>query len=507
MTSIQSRLNSARINYLLGIIIMAFIVFCFAAYAIINSWNSGNIAFPEITSLSYASLILFIIICVFGTYSNNLYFTFLVFILLAFPAPINDFFPGTQLGDPKERGSAIFPFFTHIDLYLIIGILKAVFLNNKVYFKGSVMFFVVVICLAASILTNYFKSESNHQLLLLIQGLHQFRYLVELFVLMAFFQVSKFKNHIIIGFVVSILFLFLESSIYSAKLGSLRLLSGSLANNTYASIVAAILLFLFYIKKRYAHSFTYKVLLNITMGVCVVTIIATGARMPILALIIAYAVLTFMDHSSSRSFLGKVNWTLGILTFVAVVIVVSNFLPKRYNPKTITEKIAIGEFSSDLTKFIKIERSWETSSLITRLHLYNTSLAMFMDNKIEGIGVGRWNSQKKMYGFALPVLIDSHNGYLSVISQYGLLGLPLIFFIYIYPMVRLYRERNSETHPNFLFYLALICFYMAMADLSNSSMFKHQVFGTLAFCVIIVLQMESSEKTMKLTISKPEKMS
>src|SRR5690606_38637669 len=133
-------------NYLLVIVILAFVVFCFACYAIISSWNLGNLSFPEITTISYASLILFIILCVFGIYSNNLYFAFLVFVMLAFPAPINDFFPGTYLGDPKERGSAIFPFFTHIDLYLILGILKAVFLNNKVYFKGSSLFFVVVFC-------------------------------------------------------------------------------------------------------------------------------------------------------------------------------------------------------------------------------------------------------------------------------------------------------------------------------------------------------------------------
>ncbi len=146
----------------------------------------------------------------------------------------------------------------------------------------------------------------------------------------------------------------------------------------------------------------------------------------------------------------------------------SNYLPPRYNPKNLTEKISIGQPSMDLTQFIHIERSWETNSLITRLELYSASLKMLEENPLAGVGVGRWNSLKQKFGFKAFLLIDSHNGYLSVLSQYGLLGIPLILFIYFFPSSVLYKSLKLQAPSNFLIYLGVINLYIAFADLSNS---------------------------------------
>jgi O-antigen ligase len=347
---------------------------------------------------------------------------------------------------------------------------------------------------------NFFDYSSTQEQLLLIQGLFQFRYLIELYLLLSFYDVRSYKNNLLLGFMLSVVFLFFESTIYSLSIGSKVLLSGSLANNVFASVIASILLFLLIIKKRYPHSFLYRTNIKLAALVAVIIIIATGARMAILAFFATYFIVSYLETGRKQSFVKQVSWFLSLVVLIYVLGILANQLPKRYNPDKIVSKITIHEFSSDLTKFIEIKPSWETSSLITRLKLYNTSLKMFSENPVCGIGPGRWNIQKMNYGFDKAVLIDSHNGYFSILSQYGLLGLPLMFFIYIFPTTLFYRNSKKKgLSIDFLFYLALINLYISISDLSNSGIFKHQIFSILAFNAIFLLQISKSASTQEIT--------
>lgn len=265
-------------------------------------------------------------------------------------------------------------------------------------------------------------------------------------------------------------------------------MSGSLANNVFASIVASILLFILFVRKRFKHSFIFNVNLTITAMVASVIIIGTKARMAILAFLVTYFMVLFLERKSNRSIIKLISLAVGLLFFLGIIVYSAPYLPKRYNYHTVVDKIHFGEFSSDLTKFIIIERSWETSSLITRLKLYNTSMQMFRAHPVCGIGVGRWNIQKNAYGFDEHLLIDSHNGYLSLLSQYGLLGLPLLYFIYLYPIVKIFRNSKANKAYGLLFFLSIINLYVAFSDLSNSGIFKHQIFCLLAFNSICLLQ-------------------
>jgi O-antigen ligase len=488
--------NISKLFYLFVPLVLGIIILIYSLRGLSESDVPGNIVFPKLTALSYLSLTLFVIVSFLGLYSSHLYFTFLIFILLAFPAPINDFFPGTYLGNPTEFGAAIFPFFTHVDIYLFFGILKAILSNNKISFRRSILFFFVIICLFISIFVNFFHFDSSHELLLLVSGLFQFRYLIELFLLCSFYDLRIFKNNILISFMFSVIFLFMEASVFTYKNHSSVLSSGSLANNTYASVVASILLFFIFLKKKYPHSFIFKSSLNASIVVSIITVVWTGARMAVLAFFVSYFIISFIEYKKG-SLTRRVYWVITLVAFIIGAVVAANHLPKRYNLHNLTDKITINKFSWDLKKFINIERSWETNSLISRLELYTTSIKMFSENKVAGIGVGRWNIKKKKYGFREHLLIDSHNGYLSVISQYGILGIPLMFFIYLFPIVKIFRYKSEEVHSNFLFYLAVINLFMSIADLSNSGIFKHQIFGLLAFNSICLLQINESEESYK----------
>jgi O-antigen ligase len=469
-----------KANYIVVVFLIG-IALLISSSAIIGFLSrTPYVAFPEIGAISWASLALFILVSLLGLYSERLYFTFLVFVILAFPAPVNDFFPGTHLGNPLENGTAIFPFFTHIDIYLLLGVLRATILNRAIRFRPNFLFMFVIGGMALSIGINMFDSRGYHEQLLLLQGTFQLRYLIFIFLLLSTASIFEFRNNILIGFAISIMFLLIEATLNTRMTHAEKLESGSLGNNVYASAVASILVFLILARRKYIHGIVYSFLLTTAIVCSVVTIIGTGARMPIIAFFLVYTIISYYDNIKKRSFGRKVGWAFSLVLLVVFIFVAANYLPKRYNPETLTKKIRVNEFSLDLNEFIKIERSWETNSLITRLELYTTSLKMFGANPVAGIGTGRWNIQKNEYGFREFLLLDSHNGYLSVISQYGILGLPLIYFIYLYPVKHLYRSRNAPSNRNFLFYLAVINFYFCISDLSNSGIYKHQVFALLA---------------------------
>lgn len=500
-----SYLPSHRLFSFVFPLVLGLIILILSVIGIFQSIDSGNIVFSGLSALSYISLTIFGLVCLLGLYSNKLYFTFLIFVLLAFPAPVNDFFPGVFLGNQFEYGASIFPFFTHIDIYLLLGIFKSLFTNNKISIKSSLLFQSMIFCIFLSILANYFNPQFlNHDFLLLIQGLFQFRYLIEIYLLLSLFDISQFKNNIVFSFIISIVFLFIESIIYTLKTHSPALMSGSLANNTFASIVASILLFMILINKRYTHSKLIRYSIMLLMLVSVLIILLSGARMAILAFLVTYTIFLFLDRKLKLNFNIKIKWIVLFLVAAVGIRVASNYLPPRYNPKNLTEKISFGQPSMDLTQFIRIERSWETNSLITRMELYSASLKMLQENPLTGVGVGRWNSLKQKFGFKEFLLIDSHNGYLSVLSQYGLLGIPLILFIYFFPASVLYKSLKSQAPSNFLIYLGVINLYIAFADLSNSGIFKHQIFALLAFNSICLLKIFSRSKKVELTGDSPK---
>ncbi|MBL7932754.1 MAG: O-antigen ligase family protein [Bacteroidia bacterium] len=473
-------------------VFLGFLTLILSAWALSTISGQDIITMTELTPLSYISMALFLIVCFLGMYSSKLYFAFLVFILLAFPAPVNDFFPGTFLGSRFEFGASIFPFITHIDIYLLLGIFKGMMLRNRISVIASVLFLCVIVAMFISIAINFFDYSSPQELALLVQGLFQFRYLVLLFVMISFYDVNKYKNYILVGIIASVLFLFTESVAFTIKSKADALMSGSLANNTYASIIASVLLFFYLIKRKYKHSKLYNTLLKIGITFCVIIVIATKARMAILALVVSYFIISFIENRQKQTLKSKLYWIGTIILFVISVKLIADRLPKRYNPHTITDKISIGEPDWDLTRFIRIERSWETNSLITRLELYSTSIKMIRENPVAGVGVGRWNYLKQKYGFREFLLIDSHNGYFSVLSQYGFLGIPLIIFIYFFPIYMIFRNSGSEKADySYLVYFSVVNLYISFADLSNSGIFKHQIFSFLAFNAICLMKLNA----------------
>ena len=103
---------------------------------------------------------------------------------------------------------------------------------------------------------------------------------------------------------------------------------------------------------------------------------------------------------------------------------------------------------------------------------------MIYNNPFFGIGPRLWNIKKYDYGFDTPILIDSHNGYLNILSEYGIIVGLLILYLLFYPL--LHFNKNFKYSP-----LIAFIYLFSITELSNSGTYKYQIFSLLVMSSLI----------------------
>ena len=253
-------------------------------------YSSGAISFFGIGALTIPSLGLFLIICVLAIWKRNYYFLFLVFIILAFPAPIDDLFPSVPLTNLDDRRQVVFPLITRIDIYLILGIVLGILknpiklktINYPLSLKVFFMFFVFVFVM------NVIKSADLWDFNLLLAYSFHIRYFILFLILLQLYNIKKYHKQIVIGFVISLFFLLIEAYLNTYMRGSSRLLSGSLSLNTFANISAAIALYVIFLIK---HKQIRKSWSIPTLAIALVILLGSGTRGAFLTLVLAYFII------------------------------------------------------------------------------------------------------------------------------------------------------------------------------------------------------------------------
>jgi len=473
-------------NKLFTIFIIAFLVLIYACELITSLWGlSGNISFFDIGSLTLPSLGLFLVICFLAVWRHNFYFVFLVFIILAFPAPIDDLFPSVMLTNADDEIEVVFPMLTRIDLYLLLGIvLKLLQKPFKIRtIKVPLLVKIFFLIFIGVFIVNAFKSQDLWDFNLLLAYSFHIRYFILTLLLVHLYDINQYKKQLVLGFVLSVIFLYLEANINTYLNGSDRLLSGSLSLNTFANISAAIALYTIFLLKYKQLS---KGLGIVTLLIAFLIIIGAGTRAAFLTLILAYFLIYFMANHK-KIIINSIK-ILGVVFLLGVTYIIASnnqFLPDRYSYQQIADKITIDFSESALSRIIEIKYSKETTSIKSRIDLFESSLNMIDKNPLTGIGAGRWNRNKNVYSASnnIPkVLLDTHNDYLGLMSQYGvILGLLFAWLVFLYPFY-LYRRIQRNVNSS-LFHLYVINFAMGIAALSNAGFFKHQVSALLLFVV------------------------
>lgn len=474
------------------LLIVQIILILLGVVGLIYASFSNNLYFDHINAIAIGSLVFFVILCVLGWASTKLYITFLVFQIIAFPSIVDNFIPGVYYGNTNELGTSIFPFFTHIDVYLFLGIVKGVLKKNRIIFCSNNLLIISVIVLFLSSIINLFYSKDSLDFLLVIVGFFHLRYLIWAFLLFSFFDFSSYQKPLINGLILSVMFLFAEAMINTHINGFERLTSGTLGNNSFGNIIACITVyFIFMLKTSISKQYNFFLYLCIAIGI--ITVLLTGTRMALLAGIILFFIVYF--YYNKKSFLRMFYFMFimaGIVFMLVLTGVYKKVVPKRFDIGYLTEKIHFN-IPQNGKNIIEIESFGETRSFLTRLKLYNASLNMISKNPVFGIGSMRWNYYKNEYGFEEKILLDSHNGYLAIVSQFGLFSLFFIYFIYFYPF-KLLKSKILKKNIHPYMFMAIISLGMAVSDFSNAGIYKHQIFALLCLNIVFLVYSENYVK-------------
>ena len=357
--------------------------------------ESGNIFFFEIGKLTIPSLVLFFLVLIIGVVNTKAYFLLLFFVLLAFPAPIDDIFPSVPITSLTDRKQVLFPLITRIDIYLWLGIIKGAINHGFTVkdFRLNTILKILLLVFPFVIVVNLFQSETLWFANLILTYTFQYRYLVLILVLLNYFDVKLYQKQLIYGFVISIVFLLIEANINTYMIKSPRLLSGSLSLNTFANISAAIGLYFFYLL-RFG-------LVKKSVGILVLflsfyIVLKTGTRSALILYFLSYF-LIYLFSNKKQLILNTIKIAFALIILIGLYVFGSdkNYVPERYAYYTIAERIKINYDGTLLSEKIQIAISKETNSLRTRLDLFDTSIQMTSKNPLTGVGPGRWNVLKK----------------------------------------------------------------------------------------------------------------
>lgn len=471
-------MNKAEIN-ISYVLLSIFFCSLFLPYLFIP-FNSAIIVLPSITFLSIASLVLFTLILTVSQFSEKLYVMFLPFIALAFPSNVNDFFLSVIISNQEDLNIVGFPLVTHVDLFLIFGLFK--YANGKHNsLKLPRIFSMIITIFCIYLLVTLLFANKILDIQLTFAYAFQFRFFISLYLVVEFVEIKKNIQSYYLGIILCIFFLFFESMLNTYLNNEERLTSGTLGVNSYANIVSAILVLLVMNIK------SIKFNRVITISAIILTIFIILLTETRSALLTALLVLILLNGIRLLKQMRGLAVALSIgLVFLFVMDSNDN---DRYQFHNLIESFDFNDVNNFTDLSTSAEITPETSSILTRFSLWNTSINMISNNPVLGIGLGRWNEYKKLYGYDEKVLIDSHNDFLSYLSQYGIiLGLLLIVFIYIRPLYVFYKTKNIITDSNELKLirsLHILNISMLICAFSNSGTFKFQIYAFLILSVFI----------------------
>lgn len=444
-----------------------------SVFFVIYLYSDDSFVVPELNVISAVSLIYFIFLCLAGLTVKRYYFFVFPFLILTVPNAVNDLLPNFLMGPVWERNSSAFAFFTHIDFYLFFGVFR--FYKDVDVKKEFVALFVsvyFVIFFMMQIL-NKFDSDGIGPYLF---GLYQFRYFLLLFLVVSFFNIQRDFKYFFWGICLAAIILVLESFVTTYIRGGgfgSRLGSGNFAVNVYGNLLAALTLFLYFGRKHVSANLYVKMFVYICMFTLVSAMIMTGTKGSLFSLLVAFVLLWRFSGIKSKSCF-VLFYSLG-----GLAILLCAYFLYQY----VDHLISIDTFNDSYIY------DTGTSSLHTRVVLWGMTIDMIKDHYLLGIGNGLWNYMKYDYGSPFDVLLDPHNDYLSYIVNYGLSGLVVVFFFYMYPLYKIVflkgkaGKRIISQSGSYIVFVSFIIPF-AISAFTNANTLKHQVFALFCFFLL-----------------------
>lgn len=456
------------------IVIFLVCIYLLVAIGCLKELGEGYFSWPhQLGIVEWISLIIFCFTFYLGMLKEKYFSFLLIFFLVGFPVSFNNILPSVLISNTTNYFKTFYPLITHIDIFLLAGLCR--FYKKKTtsnfFLRGiKILTTIIFIITIYSLISN----DSNHEKLIILSHSYHFRYLALLVLIASYTSVFFNHRYLFFGFLFSIGFLVLESILtFKFNYGvSSRYRSGSLGNNTFGSFLATAFVFLTHYYRKYNKAFFYW--LGSVFLVFLIFLTQTRIAIFITLLCLTYNLLKILSNNL------KLNLVfLAILSLVFFKYILVNKIPERYDITNL--KLKKIDFSkNELNDILVLEDNKFNASLKLRFNHFQTSLNMIQQNPIFGIGSGTWDLKKTYYGSHDKNYMDSHNDFLGVMSQYGIIiGIILCVFMYFFPSMVFLKSKKEHLQSFYVFSLT-----MSIMGLTNTNLFKFPIYSFLAFICV-----------------------
>lgn len=442
------------------VIAKSLILFLFSFW-VISSFLISPIEIGEGAGfLAFVSIILFIFLCILSAKYKKIYCLSFFLVLLFIPNIINKFFPSFYMG--PEDGSPVFSYFTHIDIFLVLGILFHCRFDRKV--RGLSLVFLVIFVFSLFIVFSSILRDSG----IFYFGSFQVRYFLEILILIWFSDLNKYKNDFFLSFLLSVFFIVIESFVFSYINGFDRLTSGNYGVNGLGHLLATASLVVLWNFKE------IKKTRIIIFFVFFVFMIFTGTKFSLFVFLCSWIFIFFIYKNNFRFlFFGSIIF---FFVFLGVVF---------YSSVGQSVFSGIQEVLVSWKNPEYIEVTPDSSSMKTRLILWWGSIGLFQENYVAGIGPGFWPYYRSQMGIEYETLLDPHNDFLLYLLSYGLfIGFLFYFMVFVYPIISCLKRR--DVFLNCMTWFGIVVAF-TIAGFTNSVSWKHQLSALIYFSSLMIL--------------------
>ncbi|MEC9483027.1 MAG: O-antigen ligase family protein [Halomonas sp.] len=458
-------INLLRISIFSLVLKLAFIVIAIIYIAVpeILGWSSES---REASVLTTLSLLWFAGIFAGGIISEKFYWALAPPIILFTPNAINDFFYSHAMGEASRTEH--FSYLTHIDIYLIVGIILYSRLNLSISKTNLVLLSVTVLAFLISMIFSY----CNDRLEIFWFGNFQLRYFLLLLFIFCFANPHKYEKYFSISLMASSIMIFGEAILYSFINDYQRLTSGNYGVNTLGHLLAAMTVFAMFSKPPFNNTVAKYSLIALFFLGCLLT----GTRFSIMALIGGASIVFFIRNKKVAYF---------FIAAFACLLVLLGYLTLIPSGISLREGFIVSWDSFQAGQQIPITP--DTSSIATRIKLWGATLNMLGDYPWLGVSPGGWAFSKNEYAINYLYVLDPHNELLNIAVSYGMIiGLFLFYYIYIFPCVKsFYLSPKSNVWP----WLSIVV-VLLVAGVSNAVTWKHQVAFLVLYSSLLVVTSE-----------------
>lgn len=472
------------------IVIAVLLGYCCILFMSVVSYFSFNIFPTEIVVFKYdrwislLSLAYFTVLMITGFGSIRRFCFLTPLAIMTVPNAINSYFPSIFLGPLTDSTNATFPFITHIDLFLILGIVN-LYVTKNYPKQGKSQFDWLVLLLVVFFLAGvFYKFFLTGDVTRYLNNAFHIRYLALVYILHTYFANARNRESFLRGVLFAAPILLLECIVTTITgghniFGSFS--SGNFANNVLGHFLVFITLLLYFARNKEYRS---SMMTDLVIALVFLGMLLTGVRGAYLSF-----VLCFVASYMFRTFSFKNAIAVCATLFIGLAVLISSYIDLAYWGDFFYSVTYIYQNGFDANA-IKIDPT--VTSIFTRVALWIGTAQMYLDNFVFGVGFAQWNILKSAYGIPFNMLLDPHNDYLFYLVSYGsVIGFGFLWMIYLSPIIHILKTARDKVVLN-PYYHALLGF--CFSGLTNANTSKHQVFAFIIIITFFAVFYEQNEE-------------